>query len=170
MPIILGQGGQNDPKSLPLSTRRRTHIDNEPRPEWAPNRLKSSIQDYRTLFPRALLRSITATYNCLGMTFAARRTCIEPDLTHMILNEDGYIQLAGAEQARVGDVVVYKEHGEVAHVGVLIEIGDALRSRVLYVLSKWGSFGDYTHPIDEVPPLFGRAEEFWTDRRSEYDL
>lgn len=109
MTIILGQGGQNDPKSLPLSTRRRTHIDNEPRQEWAPNRLKDTIQQYKNQFPHARLRSITAIYNCLGMTFAARRTCIEPDLTYMILTEDGYIQLAGAEQAQIGDVAVYKK-------------------------------------------------------------
>lgn len=88
----------------------------------------------------------------------------------MILTEDGYTRLSKAEQARVGDVIVYKNDGEVAHVGVLIEIVDALTSPKFYVLSKWGPFGEYTHPIDEVPPTFGQAEEFWTDRRIADDL
>lgn len=170
MAVIIGQGGPKDPRSLPLSTRCRTYINNEPRQEWPPAQLKHSIQQYQNDFPRALLRSITAIYNCLGMTFASRRTCIEPDLTDMILAEDGYTKLASSEKACVGDVVVYKKDGEVTHVGLIIEIAKPLTDRNIHVLSKWGAFGEYTHRLDEVPVLFGRAEEFWTDRKSENAL
>lgn len=118
-----------------------------------------------------MLRSITAVYNCLGLPFAARRTCIEPDHTQMILTEDGYTKLPGADHAQIGDIVVYRHDSEDAHVGVLIRIEDPLlMHRKLFVLSKWGAFGEYTHPIDAVPPLFGQPHEFWTDRRLENEL
>jgi hypothetical protein len=88
----------------------------------------------------------------------------------MILREDDYTILSGSAQAQKGDVVVYRKDGEVAHVGIVIDVDEPLTSRKISVLSKWGAFGEYVHPIDEVPVFFGRAEEFWTDRRSENDL
>lgn len=164
--IIINEGGERDPKSLPLSTRRRNHIPNVPRLESRPSVLSSSVVDYKRLYPNAVLRSITAVYNCVGLPFASRRTCIEPDFTSMILIEDGYVELSNQAQAKIGDIVVYKHGDEVSHVGIVLEIRDAVSlARQLFVLSKWGPFGEYIHPIDEVPPLFGRPAEYWTDRR-----
>jgi len=171
MAVILDPGGPRDPNALPLSTRRGTHISNLPRQECPPARLKGSIVQYSLDHPDAILRSITAVYNCLGLPFAARRTWIEPDHTRMILTEDGYTKLPGGDHAQVGDIVVYRHADEDAHVGVLIRIEDPLSMhRKLFILSKWGLFGEYTHPIDEVPALFGQPHEFWTDRRLESDI
>ena len=171
MTVILDPGGVRDPYTLPLSTRRGTHIPNLPRQEWSPNSLRNSIEAYRGDYPDAALRSITAIYNCLGLPFAARRTWIEPDHTQMILMEDGYTKLPAADHAQIGDIVVYRHAGEDTHVGVLIRIDDPLSvHRKLFVLSKWGPFGEYTHPIDKVPPLFGKPDEFWTDRSLESDI
>ena len=33
------------------------------------------------------------------------------------------------------------------------------------VLSQWGDDGEYIHKLTEVPNEYGKAEEFWTDRR-----
>jgi hypothetical protein len=72
--------------------------------------------------PAARLRSITATYNCPGMVFASRRTCIDPMHLSRRLLDDGYRLLKPCEAARPGDVVVYKNKiKEPVHVGVAIE-------------------------------------------------
>ena len=143
MAVILDQGGVRDQNALSLSTRRGTHIPNEARQEWSPARLKDSILAFRREHPDAVLRSITAVYNCLGLPFAARRTWIDPDHTRMILTEDGYTKLPGADHARVGDIVVYRLADEDTHVGVLIRIEDPLlRHRKLFILSKWGGSGE----------------------------
>ena len=89
----------------------------------------------------------------------------------MILAEDAYTKLPGADHVQIGDIVVYAKNGETAHIGIVIRIDEPLSSSPkLFVLSKWGLFGEYTHPIDTVPPLFGQPHEFWTDRRLEHDL
>jgi len=171
MAIILDPGGARDPNTLPLSTRRGTHIPNLPRQECSPVKLKGSIEQYRRDYPDAVLRSITAVYNCLGLPFAARRTWIDPDRTRMILTEDGYTKLSAADHAQLGDIVVYQHANEDAHVGVIVRIDDPLAmQRKLFILSKWGEYGEYIHPIDVVPPYFGQAHEFWTDRRLDSEL
>ncbi len=59
--------------------------------------------------PNALLRSITATYNCLGLIVASRRVWVDPDHLLTILIQDGYRRLRGPEETEVGDVVVYRD-------------------------------------------------------------
>jgi DNA-directed RNA polymerase subunit H (RpoH/RPB5) len=56
----------------------------------------------------------------MGMAFANRRTCIEPDQVPMILEEDGYVEIAQPAALMVGDVVVYERDGETTHVAVVV--------------------------------------------------
>ncbi len=62
---------------------------------------------------------------------------------------------------------MYKKDGEVEHVGVVIEIKPDLQkaTKTLVILSQWGLDGEWIHPHDCVPPLYGRIAEVWTDRR-----
>jgi hypothetical protein len=52
------------------------------------------------------LRSLTARYNCIGMAFANRRTCIEPEEVALILHEDDYIDVQRPADVMPGDLVI----------------------------------------------------------------
>ena len=101
----------------------------------------------------------------MGLVFASRRTGIEPDHLGFIFTEDGFRQLDSEFQAEVGDVVVYKGPFG-SHVAIIVEIEDNLAcgSRKLRVLSKWGRYGEYLHPINDVPDMLGKPSEYWTER------
>lgn len=154
---------------LALETRSRWPIPNEPRLERPKVALDASIDLFRSLFPEAAPRSITATYNCIGLIVAGRRTWVDPEHLLRILKEDGYRRLPSAAEAEPGDVVVYHDsQGEVCHAGIvtgknLLLPGDS--RDVLKVLSKWGADGEYVHDASRVPQLLGMPTEFWTDRR-----
>jgi len=36
------------------------------------------------------VRSLDSSYNCMGMIFAARRTVLDTDVLHYIIDDDGY--------------------------------------------------------------------------------
>ena len=109
------------------------------------------IRDLRRKYPRARPKpdTLTKSYNCHGLTFAAGRTAITHSV-EKILVDDGYKEI-DFKRAWVGDVVAYYSPGplgpEIAHSAFVIE-------RVgleLWVLSKWGPADEYIHPIGECP-------------------
>jgi hypothetical protein len=159
--------------SLALETRSRRSIPNEPRKERAKLSLQSAVDILKQGHPNALLRSITATYNCVGLVVASRRTWVDPAYLLAILVQDGYRRLRGPEEAEVGDVVVYRDDsGEVSHVGLVSRkkiIDPRNGTDYLQVLSKWGADGEYFHDVSDVPYLLGRPTEYWTDRKSLQD-
>ena len=109
------------------------------------------------------IRSTSAyPYNCVGMIFASRRAWIEIDYIYDILREDGYREIE-PNAVMIGDIVLYKRGDENTHVGLIVEIdrelGDSIR-----VLSKWGMDGEFLHFMPNVPEIFGRPAEFWTER------
>jgi hypothetical protein len=144
-------------------------IPNEPRRERAEISLRSSVDIMNQAHPNALLRSITATYNCVGLVVASRRTWVEPDHLLTILIQDGYQRLRGPEETEVGDMVVYRDgHGDVSHVGLVSRkriLDPRNGADYLQVLSKWGADGEYFHDLNDVPYLLGRPAEYWTDRK-----
>lgn len=168
MAVLINAGGVYDRASIPLATRKRTHIRNEQRPEWLPQRMRVAIENMKTVRPEARLRSATAIYNCVGMVFAARRTWIDTGDVPLILREDSYRLVERESDVVPGDLVVYRTvpGEEVAHIGVVIEARADVASAYMrfMVLSKWGSEGEYVHPIDHVPPSFGKPVEFWAER------
>ena len=130
--------------------------------------MQSAVDIMNQNHPNALLRSITATYNCVGMVVASRRAWVDPEHLLTILVQDGYRLLRGPEEAEVGDVVVYRDlSGDVCHVG-LVSRKKILDPRngmdYLQVLSKWGADGEYFHDLTDLPYLLGRPSEYWTDR------
>ena len=154
-------GGQ-----IRIATRKDRLIPNDRPPERHP----SSLQDARTFvegtYPTARIRSLSARYNCMGMVFAARRVWIETPELQMILDDDEFRKLAPSEAPEVGDVVVYRdESGNVSHVGLIAQVLLGAREEPEFrVLSQWGQDGEYFHNINDVSPLLGSANEFWTDR------
>ncbi len=109
----------------------------------------------------------------MGMVFANRRTCIEPEHFSMIASDDGYRQVQRQAEAVPGDVVAYRggKSGQVEHVGLIVEVdlkvADASVS--IRVLSQFGADGEYFHQADDVPLQLGTGAgvlklEIWTDR------
>jgi len=154
---------------LALETRTRRSIPNEPRKERPRLSLQSAVDLMKQSHPNALLRSITATDNCVGLIVASRRTWVDPDDLVTILIEDGYRRLRGPEEAEIGDLVVYRDgSGEISHAGLVHRkrIADPRDGTdYLQVLSKWGADGEYLHDASDVPYLLGKPAEYWTDRK-----
>lgn len=155
--------------SLVLQTRARWQIPNELRPERNPASLRAAVEIARSIIPEAILRSITATYNCVGMVVASRRTWVDPADLLRVLREDGHRKLKGPEDTEPGDIIIYHdENGEPCHVGLVVR-KNLLLGRgpedLLTVLSKWGADGEYIHGASRVPGFLGRPAEYWTDRR-----
>jgi hypothetical protein len=155
--------------SLQLQTRTKWSIPNELRMERPVIARRAAVDLIRELFPEARLRSITSTYNCMGLVVASRRTWVDPEHVVKILTDDGYRQLPRPEDAEASDVVVYYDpDGAPCHVGIVVakNLAVAGESRdLLTVLSKWGADGEYQHDLTKLPALLGRPAQYWTDRR-----
>lgn len=163
---IVGRGASRDLASIPLATRDGWQIPNE-RHDAAPAHLaKIRVEQHMRGHPSLQLRSRSTSYNCVGMVFASRRTCVEPECVPEILRRDGYRRITIA-LARRGDIVLYRTpDGEVQHVGLLLERTPDLSTGATQVgvLSQWGFGGEFIHDLRDVPPLFGDPTEAWTDR------
>lgn len=165
MPVIIDRGGPADPAALKLATRKNNWIHNEPAIERSPIEMRAAVNYATSGRPNVLLRSAASHYNCMGLVFAARRTTIDIDRWTLIRGDDEYRRLANGEALTLGDVVVYKRAGVVTHIGLIGEVRPGESGPIVMVLSQWGFDGEYRHPLSEVPPLYGSAVEFWTDRR-----
>lgn len=165
---IIGAGSGKDSASIALATKKGTWIRNQRRAEIAPAALAASKELFGRRFPKAKLRSLTATYNCVGLVFACRRTCIEPEELSLILNEDAYHKVSDMRDVMPGDIVLYRDRsGEIVHVGIILnKSADLNRGDFTFeVLSKWGANGEYQHDLRDVPELLGEAREFLSERK-----
>ena len=103
------------------------------------------------------------------MVFASRRTVVDCEHLETILRDDGY-QRIPREEARIGDLVVYRSNDIAKHVGVIYKFKDVTINPEnprweIWVLSQWGEDGEYLHKMDEVPLIYGNQREFWSERR-----
>src|SRR5437879_8968690 len=118
--VLFGSGARLFPELL-LETRTKGKINNEMRPELNPVTRAASVDLWKRERPNARLRSITGTYNCIGLIVASRRTWVDPGDLLRVLKEDGYRKLPGEAEAEFGDIVVHRDHaGEVCHAGIVI--------------------------------------------------
>jgi len=166
--IIIGAGGPGDRQALPLTTRRGTRIPNEQRLERAPEGLRVARELWESRYPEARVRSLSSTYNCMGMAFATRRTWIDTDHLDMIFGEDGYQRVAEPSRVTVGDILVYRnQSGEAVHVGIVVARIPSVESGgwLTTVLSQWGADGAWIHPESHVPTVLGQPSEYWSERR-----
>ncbi len=168
MDYKIGEGSDRDPRSIPVSTRDGSHVPNFRRAEDPPEVRRGAAEMFKEEHGNARLRSSSSTYNCVGHLFAARRTWVESDHLPMILERDGYSRIDDSRKLWVGDIVVYENaHGEITHVGQVVEIQPNLEDggRKLIILSKWGVYGEYVHELLDVPLRLGSPKAFWTERR-----
>jgi hypothetical protein len=157
------------PPSLLIETRAKWRIPNEMRLESSEVFFRESVRIWRAARPNARLRSLTSTYNCIGLVVACRRAWVDPEDLLRVLQDDGYRRLLGEAEAQAGDVVVYRnDHGEVCHAGIVVRknlYNPENRKDTLVVLSKWGAEGEYEHDASDVPVFCGHPSEYWTDRK-----
>jgi hypothetical protein len=88
------------------------------------------------------------------MVLASRRTWIDPQYLHRILEEDRFRKLTRPEDADVGDIVIYHDQkGLPCHVAVVINkrIVQGDQEDWLTVQSQWGADGEYIHVASMVP-------------------
>lgn len=132
-------------------TRLKTHIPNTQTPEYSPfekSQLKGLEDDYRP--PKCEHRTDPSPmYNCHGLVFAARRTCVDAsESVWKMIKEDGYEQVGAP--ALAGDVILYFDSsGDVTHSGIVV--GWNKEWQVAQVVSKWGKWREVIHWQHQCP-------------------
>jgi hypothetical protein len=167
MPEIIDLGSVHDRNAIDLATKRGTRIPNARRHERAAEALAAGKQYVLENHSTARLRSLTATYNCIGMVFANRRTWVEPTHVQMILNDDGYEEVEPRDVVP-GDIVIYRDDaGEISHVAVVVAHEADVKNAEwrTTVLSQWGADGEYIHDHRDVNGILGTPDKFYSERR-----
>lgn len=117
-------------------------------------------QFFLSTYDAEIRTKATGRYNCHGLTFGSRRTCID-DATSLanILKHDGYIEVLIAE-ILPGDIVLYFDtDGTVSHSGLVVEVPPTL-PLFPKIVSKWGVNGsEYVHWIHRSP--YGQSYRFY---------
>ncbi len=97
----------------------------------------------------------TGRFNCHGLVFASRRTCIPPsnmlDSVNIddLLQEDLYERVNS--QPQVGDVVVYRGNREIEHTGYVVNVDSLGGLETVWVWNKWGALEECVHPANTSP-------------------
>jgi hypothetical protein len=113
--------------------------------------------------PNAKIRSLSDyPYNCMGLVFASRRAVISIEHVYDVLRQDGFRSIPRNECV-VGDVVVYKYDNLPTHIGVITYISTIPNS--FTILSRWGFDAEFEHFMEDVPNLYGKPLEFYTERK-----
>jgi hypothetical protein len=155
-----------------LGTRLRNFIS--PPADFHAQQRQASLVS-RVGFGWSERKGATGGYNCAGMVWASRRTCLtEPEDWRIVLKEDGYRRIKQAEQPHVGDVAVYVSSTvkETIHLARVVEIrkltaGGDTSAATPWLLSKWDNqFGESFHHPQNVHLNGGETFEleYWTDR------
>jgi hypothetical protein len=97
--------------------------------------------------------------NCHGFVFTGGRYVIDGTAVPRILEDNGYAPVA---QARVGDVVVYREGTHITHTGIVC---GTTREGLILVESKWGGVGRFIHRHDRYHPWVLSACIFYRSPR-----
>lgn len=167
MPIILGSLGPIQPQEFSIFTKSLSFIESE-QPMEVDNRiLRERKRLLTSMFRDCEFRSVSNTYNCVGLVFASRRAFIDTDQLGLILNDDGYIEIP-KDDAMEGDVITYENEISpgISHVGFVQKIVPSVGSKEIFVLSKWGNDVEMLHKISRVPEVYGTKVKFWTERKN----
>ncbi len=147
--MIIGVGAE---KTIALSTRKGTDIPNYQSREishFEANQHSDLAKKHGVMCTR---NPGTPIYNCHGMAFASRRTCItDPPALRTILDEDDYEEI---DKAGVlpGDIIVYMSgNGDMEHSGVIIQEPSQAILNVPVVMSKWGKGCEVIHYGNKCP-------------------
>ncbi len=98
-------------------------------------------------------------WNCWGFTFNPRQCWVGFDGSdiQLILNDNG--TQVFVPNLRVGDVIVYRNAGEITHTGRIWSLDGS--GNPALIQSKWGSLGEYLHVPATVPASYGTDRTYW---------
>lgn len=149
--------------SIRLETSKRQGIRNHQDEEISPS-VRNWGRDLPRLHQKAQLRTnMSPVYNCHGLTFASRRTRIENTPEVMKILDDDLYEEIPMKSTLPGDIVIYySNNGDANHSGVVVEYSEALVLPI--VCSKWGSAGEFVHPLKECPAIYGPQVRFYRCR------
>jgi hypothetical protein len=126
-----------------LDTRNEADIENEqyfnPTPSCEAH-LRTTAQQVINQYQGRVHRirlEMSVAYNCHGLTFACRRTCVHASAqVRQILEHDGYERVPKVEDVLPGDIILYVSEGDVEHSGVVIGISKNAPPLVLRYLFR----------------------------------
>lgn len=115
--------------------------------------------------PMIVVAPPTGRYNCHGLTFGSRRTCIprvgDPTEVDDLLRRDGYIPV---NPPMPGDLAIYRRDvgqsgtGTIDHTGVVSYVDPVIGS--IRVRSKWGILEEFEHLVLDGP-YRNSLVEYW---------
>ena len=166
--VLINEGSKEDKRSIPLATSGGGWIRNVRRLPRSPLSMREAEKYAHAQCPGIQTRSLSSTYNCFGLVFASRRTCIDTDQLPAILRDDGYNEVTDPSILSPGDIVVYlgDDPSDINHVGILqyIAAHPSTGEYSYTVLSQWGLDGEYLHGVHNVPALYGGRTKFFSER------
>jgi len=150
------------PKSIIVQTRKGSDIKNIQ--DYVPLTFGKllELKDLKSEFPFVTTRGkVNSLYNCHGLTFASKRTCISEvaDL-EMVLKEDDYREI-DFNETLPGDIVLYfSENGDIEHSGILVDVNEGGDVRVPKIISKWGDAYEVIHIFSDCPYNFSKVKYY----------
>ncbi len=102
----------------------------------------------------------TQSYDCHGLTLDDGRTWIDNDYAEDIARAMGYKEISNCNPntPQVGDIIIYRNaNGDVVHTGKVI----STTGGKVKIHSKWGSWPNYEHDVDAVPPSYGNNVSYY---------
>ncbi len=142
--------------SLKLETCRRNNIENFMSIGPVPNG-RIQIDLYRNQYENAIHRPVgpSARYNCHGLTFASRRTCIEiASEVQKIINDDDYTEI-DIKNVLPGDIAIYYNSNppvtDIEHSGIVVSLVKTDILNKPKILSKWGGAHEVIHFPEDCP-------------------
>jgi hypothetical protein len=102
MSILTGRGPFLPTPPLALETRARHPVHNRERTERLLPAMEAAAAIHLADHPTARVRSLSATYNCIGMVIANRRAWVDTSDLLRVLQEDGLRLLGEGNLPRWG--------------------------------------------------------------------
>lgn len=165
----IDEGSEHDTRSLQLVSKNGTWIRNVRKDERPPSAMEDAEAFAQAQCPGITTRSLSSTYNCAGLIFAARRTVVFMGELKRVLRDDEYELITQRPRLTPGDLITYKarQDGEILHIGVVLSVRlvPADAEIEVTVLSQWGFDGEYIHSELNVPASYGQIREYFSERR-----
>jgi len=142
------------PPVITTAAGRPITVNHYPFPDPAPQPAPSgtTLCKYTHLDLTEVELNCSSRYNCWGFTFIPRRYRINTGTEVDWVLEDNCSPVADGS-LQPGDVIRYRYNGITTHTGRIWEV-DAMGHATI-VRSKWGSGGEYMHPPQIVPSIYG---------------
>lgn len=155
-------------KEIQLSTRRGRPILNEIelRGDYTIDKIRhdQTVNSFSSVHQKLIIPLSIGdmSYNCVGLIFASRRVFVHTNQITNILQDDGYKEVKD-DRVRVGDIAIWRNEplAEPEHVGIVVHVEEQNSIPLPYILSKWGSQGEFLHPPQLVPSCCGTFVEYW---------